>query len=163
MRKMILVAFAILMLVPAATAAHSVAITNKGDAEPGTYTIEVDVEKFRLTDEFGEATKGEGHIHYLVNGKDACSAGKADCAAATDYATASKSFTFKNLEEGDVITVELVLANHQPSGTDGNGELNGNRVTDEVTVTASSNGMPGFEIVAGLAVLGAVVAVMRRK
>ncbi len=161
--KLIGVALAALMLIPVAQAAHSATITNKDSATPGTYTVEVDVENFRLVDFQGrDAKKGEGHIHYLVNGNDACSAGKADCSAATDYATTSKSFTFKNLEDGDVITVELVLSDHGPSGTDSNGNLNDKRVTDSVTVS-SSNGTPGFGMIAGLAAIGAVAALMRRK
>lgn len=162
--KLLLAAFvAALMLVPAAAAAHDVTIKNKNDATPGTYTIEVDVDKFNLVDFQGrDAKKGEGHIHYLVNGKDACSAGKATCNAATDYATTNTRFTFKNLDDGDIITVELVLSNHAASGTDSNGNLNSQRVTDTVTV-GESKGAPGFEVLALVAVLGAALVLVRRR
>lgn len=148
---------------PIASAAHGVTILNKDEARPGTYTIELDVEKFTLKDfqdTSGQPVKGEGHIHYLVNGEDACSAGKADCSAPTDYATASKTFTFKDLEEGDKITVELVLNDHTASGTDNQGNLNGARVLDSVSVK-DDRGVPGFELLALVAAIGAVLALRR--
>lgn len=131
-----------LLLAPAASAAHSVTITS-GKIKAGDSSITVSVDKFRLVDFTGrDAVKGEGHIHYLVNGKDACSAGKATCAAPTDYATTATTFKFKDLKEGDKITVELVLSNHGPSGTDSAGNLDGKtRVLTEATV-ADSMGIP---------------------
>lgn len=163
-RTLILVAIGAMLLAPVASAKHSVSITNAEEAEEGSYTINVDVEGFTLRDFQGQSgkTKGSGHIHYLVNGEDACKAGKADCDAPTDYATPKTSFTFKNLEDGDKITVELVLDDHTASGTDENGNLDGSRVTDTVTVGAS-NGIPGFEAVAVIAGLGALAFVARRR
>ena len=161
------VAAAALLLVPAAAAKHTVEITS-GKIGTGTETIDVEVTGFKLVPfagKTGEAArvKGEGHIHYLVNGKDACSVGKADCSAPTDYATTSTSFTFKGLKEGDKVTVELVLSDHTPSGTDAAGHLNGAQVLTERTVSSSSMGIPSpsFALL-GLAVLGLAVALRRQ-
>lgn len=163
-RTLIFAAIAALLLAPVASAAHSVSINNANSIGTGTQTVSVDVDGFNLVSFAGkDAKKGEGHIHYLVNGQDACTAGKADCSAPTDYATTAKSFTFINLEEGDEITVELVLSDHTASGTDSNGNLNGGRVLDTATVSADSNDAPGFEIAALLAGLVGLAFLARRK
>lgn len=155
---------ALLIAAPLASAGHSVSISNASEAAPGTYTIDVDVSGFQLVDFTGrDAKKGEGHIHYLVNGEDACKADKADCAAPTDYATTATSFTFKDLEAGDVIKVVLVLSNHSNSGTDADGRLNGGEVSDTLTVETRPMGIPGFETVAVIAAVAAALLVLRRK
>lgn len=157
-----------LVLAPLASAAHSVTVSS-GKAEEGTYTMTVNVDKFTLVPFAGKTgaeahKKGEGHIHYLVNGLDACSSGKADCAAPTDYATTSKSFTFTNLEEGDVLQAELVLSDHTGSGTDANGNLDGSRVlSGEIKVAGNGMGIPApAAVVLALALLAAAL-VARRK
>lgn len=168
MRTSILISalVAALLLAPMASAAHSVAISS-GKVKAGDTTITVTVDKFKLVP-FADKTasnnhvKGEGHIHYLVNGKDACSAGKATCAAPTDYATTATSFTFKDLKEGDKITVELVLSDHGPSGTDAAGNLDGKtRVLTEATV-ADSMGIPGVPVALLAMALVALAFVVRR-
>lgn len=155
-----------LLLAPVASAAHSVTITS-GKIKPGDSSITVSVDKFNLVP-FADKTatnnhvKGEGHIHYLVNGKDACSAGKATCAAPTDYATTATTFKFKDLKEGDKITVELVLSDHGPSGTDSAGNLDGKtRVLTEATV-ADSMGIPGVPVALLALGLVALAFVARR-
>lgn len=89
-------------------------ISASGTPATGAYTMRVDVEDFDLVDFAGKTSneEGQGHIHFLVNGKDACSAGKATCAAPTDYATTKTSFAFKGLVKGDKITAELVNNDH---------------------------------------------------
>jgi hypothetical protein len=155
---------AALLLVPAAAAKHSVSISNAGDAEPGTYTMNVNVENFKLVPFAGKQDlKGEGHIHYLVNGKDACSAKKADCKAPTDYATTAKSFKFTNLKAGDKLQAELVLSGHGPSGTDAAGDLDGSRVlSKETVVEGEGKDSPAAGIlVTGVLLVAALIA--RRK
>jgi hypothetical protein len=154
---------ALVLAAPMASAAHSVTVTS-GSADGSTYTMTVNVDKFTLVDFAGKsAKKGEGHIHYLVNGQDACSAGKADCRAPTDYATTAKSFTFTNLEKGDKLRAELVLSDHTASGTDANGNLNGARVLSEEVVVKGSMGLPSpAGVLVALGLLG-LAFVARRK
>ena len=157
---------AALLLAPLASAKHTVEITS-GKIGTGTETVDVEVTGFKLVPFAGKTgtaahVKGEGHIHYLVNGKDACSAGKADCSAPTDYATTSTSFTFKGLKEGDKVTVELVLSDHTPSGTDAAGNLDGSKVLTQASVNGSAMGAPSPSFVLlGLALLGAVLVLRR--
>ncbi|MEK6985104.1 MAG: MYXO-CTERM sorting domain-containing protein [Candidatus Thermoplasmatota archaeon] len=150
-----LAAVAVLVLIPAAQAAHSVTVSS-GDAKAGEYTMTVNVsDNFKLVD-FNTATekhkKGEGHIHYLINDK----------AAPGDYATTSKSFTFKDLKAGDKVSAELVLSDHTASGTNSAAVLDGSRVLSSV-ITVGSAGAPGAGplLVLGLLALAGVVA--RRK
>lgn len=102
-----LAAFVFLAIAPDVRAGHAVEITS-GAADAGSYTMKVDVSGFKLVEvgSTDQNTKGEGHIHYLLNGKPADGA----------YATTATSFTYEGLKEGDVLTVELVNNDH--SSTD---------------------------------------------
>lgn len=104
----ILLVSAALMTAPTVLADHSVKITTTPPADGGSYTMKVDVSKFSLVPvgQKSSNVKGEGHIHYLVNGKP----------AEGEYATTKTSFTFTGLKQGDVVGVELV--NHDHSSTD---------------------------------------------
>lgn len=163
----VLALLAALMLVPLASAKHAVEMTS-GKLGEGTQTVEVEVSNFKLVPFAGKMgtaahVKGEGHIHYFVNGKDACSAGKATCAAPTDYATTATSFTFKDLKEGDKVSVELVLSDHGPSGTDAGGNLDGSSVKTEKSVAQGSAGIPAPSLaLLALAVIGLAAFVRRR-
>lgn len=142
-----------LMLAPFAAAAHSATITS-GDADGSTYTMTLNVQGFNLVSFEGkDAKKGEGHIHYLVNGAP----------APGDYATTSKSFTFTGLKDGDVLSAELVLSDHTASGTNSAGQLNGARVLSDEVVVGESNGTPGFGLLIGAGALLGLALIVRRK
>lgn len=164
--KILLGALLFALMIPAASAAHSITITNANDISTGTFTARVDVENFNLRDFSGQSgqTKGSGHIHYLVNGIDACTAGKGQNCDSNPaaYATASKTFTYANLEKGDVIQAELVLDDHTGSGTDSSGNLNGQRVLSQEVSVGGSMSTPGVGPLAMIAGLGAL-AFLRRK
>lgn len=157
----------LLVAAPLVSAAHSVAITS-GKADDSSYTMTVKVDKFNLVPFAGKSgaeahKKGEGHIHYLANGKDACSAGKADCAAPTDYATTATTFTFKNLKDGDKLQAELVLSDHTPSGTDANSNLDGSRVLSSEVNVDEGMGIPAAPaMLVAVAILGLAFILRRR-
>ena len=146
-------AFAVaIILAPAAAAKHTIEITS-GKPKKGEYTMTVEVANFNLVPFAGkQPTKGEGHIHYLVNGAP----------AEGDYATPSKSFTFKGLKAGDKVGAELVLSDHSASGTDAAGTLDGSRVLAESSV-ASSMGIPALPGVALAVALVGLAALARRR
>lgn len=152
----------LVLLAPSVAARHTITITSDAPRE-GTATLTVDVQNFNLVPFAGKAAmKGEGHIHYLANGKDACSAKRADCKAATDYATPAKTFTYTNLDKGDQLQAELVLSDHKPSGTDANGNLDGSRVLSK-ELTVKGAGIPGFEFIFVLAAVSGIVFLGRRR
>lgn len=153
MKTAILLLVSAMMLAPMASAGHSVTVTS-GDATGSTYKMTVDVKGFNLVDFTGkDAKKGEGHIHYLINGAP----------APGDYATTSKSFTFTGLKDGDVLTAELVLSDHTGSGTDENGNLNGKSVKSSEVVVGESNGAPSIGLIAGAGALLGIALLVRRK
>lgn len=146
-----------LLLAPVAAAGHSVSITSE-KAKEGDYTMTVDVKGFNLVPFAGKTgadahKKGEGHIHYLINGNP----------APGDYATTSKSFTFRDLKAGDKVAAELVLSDHTASGTDSAGTLDGSRVLVESSVAGSSMGIPGPSPMLAMALLIGLVALLRRR
>lgn len=147
----------VLLLAPLASAGHSIERTS-GKATPGDHTMTVDVKGFTLVPFAGKSgaeahKKGEGHIHYLVNGAP----------APGDYATTATTFTFKDLKAGDRISAELVLSDHSPSGTDASGTLDGSRVlTAEATVSEKAMGIPGASPVLVLGLLVALAVASRR-
>lgn len=156
-----IVTLGLLVIAPVASAGHGISIVS-GEPEGDTYEMEVEVTGFNLVPfQDRDAKKGEGHIHYLANGQDACAANKADCSAPTDYATPKKSFTYTNLEGGDVLNAELVLSNHQPSGTDSSGNLDNSRVLASEVQVSNSSPAPGLLVAIGaLALVG--IAMRRR-
>ena len=92
----------------AAPAAPNLTIASpRANAEDSEFAMVVSVINFDLKP-VGTApgkVAGQGHIHYLVDGKP----------AEGDYATPSKNFTFKNLTPGThVLRAELVNNDHTP-------------------------------------------------
>jgi hypothetical protein len=144
-----------------ATAVNAASLTiNSAAPSAGSYTMKVDVSGFSLKP-LGTTPNAanQGHIHYLVKlagtteFKDACSAGRATCAAATDYATPNTSFTFKDLKAGDIVAARLVNNDHSNLSPD---------VLQQQTVKASAKSSPGAGILLVAAAL-AVAAFARRK
>lgn len=154
---------ALVLLAPAAMAKHTVTVTS-GTPQAGDYLLAVDVANFNLVPFAGKsAMKGEGHIHYLINGKpcDPATLTGADrdkCGAT--YATTAKSFQYKGLKAGDKVGAELVLSDHTASGTDANGNLDKSRVLTESSVKAAGAPGPAFLLIA-IALAG--MAVLRRR
>lgn len=93
-----------LALAAPVAADHSVKITTTPPSDGGTYTMRVDIDKFSLVPvgQKNDQTRGEGHVHYLINGSP----------APGDYATTADSFTFRDLKPDDVVGVELVHNDH---------------------------------------------------
>jgi hypothetical protein len=154
----------LVLFAPGALAKHSVTITSAAPKE-GDYLMTVDVANFNLVPFAGKsAMKGEGHIHYLINGK-ACDpttlAGADQDKCGGTYATPQKSFQYKGLKSGDKVAAELVLSDHKASGTDSAGNLDGSRVLTESSVKGGM-GVPGPGILV-LAVLLAGAALVRRR
>jgi MYXO-CTERM domain-containing protein len=132
----------LIALAPSAEAA-SIRIAS-GAVQPGDHTLRVEVGDFRLAPVSGNPTNraGEGHIHYLLNGK----------AAPGDYATPQTSFTFTGLKAGDEVGAELVNNDHTS-------------LTPRVLAASkvATAGAPGFEGLAALAAVGVAILALRRR
>ena len=93
----------------------------------------------------GKVVAGEGHWHFLVDGKEV---GKA----------AANSYTFKDLSPGKhVLEVALHQGDHTPYPND-----KGRKVTVNVGSAVSSGAMAAYAV-AGVAVLGGAVYLLARK
>lgn len=92
----------------AAPAAPNLTIASpRANAEDSEFAMVVSVINFDLkpVGTSPGVVSGQGHIHYLVDGKP----------AEGDYATPSKNFTFKNLTPGEhTLRAELVNNDHTP-------------------------------------------------
>lgn len=130
-----------LLLAPTAAAA-TLRIASAGP-KPGDHVLRVEVGDFRLVGvQASPANRaGEGHIHYLLNGK----------AAPGDYATPATDFTFRGLKDGDSIGAELVNNDHSS-------------LSPQVLASQKVGGaLPGFEPLLALAAVGAALLGFRRR
>lgn len=80
--------------------------------QEGSYTMRVNVTGFTLAAPGSPANAGTGHILYSVKPKDGKAFEPAPCGGKAQ--TASTSFTFCSLNEGDTLTAELVDTQGKP-------------------------------------------------
>lgn len=137
-------------------------------ASGSSFSVRVDVADHEFAPVGTAANKaGQGHIHYLVDGKP----------APGDYATTSKTFTVSGLSAGEhTITVELVNNDHSSLSPKVSREVKVNVAAAATpTPTASASPIttppssspeaptPGFTVVALIGAIAIAITVMRKR
>ncbi|MEK6985067.1 MAG: hypothetical protein AABX89_01625 [Candidatus Thermoplasmatota archaeon] len=114
MRNTLLIVATAALLATATVQAATLGITSTAPTS-GDYTMAVTTGDFSFAAVNATPVNkaGQGHIHYFLNGAPC----ENTCAGGASYATTDKSFTFKGLKAGDVVTAELVNNDHSSLAT----------------------------------------------